>query len=162
MISGLETMSNEKTSCVGLEKRVRDHDQPVRADRGRVLVMDDEEIVREIAMEMLGSLGCETVGARHGEEAIALYLQATAEGRPFDALLIDLTIVGGMGGRETVARLRELDPEVKAVVSSGYATDPIMANYRDYGFCGVVPKPYKLHELNGAIRPLLRDGRAER
>jgi PAS domain S-box-containing protein len=123
---------------------------------GRILVMDDEEIVREIAAEMLGYLGCDTVAARDGGEAIELFLQAREQGRPFDALLMDLTIAGGMGGKEAIARLRAIDPEVKAIVSSGYANDPIMANFREYGFSGVVPKPYKLHELSAILSRILK------
>ncbi|MEW6520231.1 MAG: PAS domain S-box protein [Thermodesulfobacteriota bacterium] len=122
---------------------------------GRILIMDDEEIVREIAIEMLGYLGCETAAARDGSEAIALYVQAREEGRPFDAVLMDLTIAGGMGGKEAIGKLRAIDPEVKAVVSSGYANDPIMAKYQDYGFCGVVPKPYKIHELSATFGRIL-------
>ncbi|MBI5558688.1 MAG: PAS domain S-box protein [Deltaproteobacteria bacterium] len=123
--------------------------------QGRVMIMDDEEIVREIAAEMLGYMGCESEGVRDGSEAIALYLQARAEGRPFDVVLMDLTIAGGMGGKETIQKLLELDPQVKAVVSSGYANDPIMANFTAYGFCGVVPKPYKMHELSAALNKIL-------
>ena len=128
---------------------------------GRVLIMDDEEIVREIAIEMLGYLGCKPVAARDGSEAIELYLQAREEGRPFDALIMDLTIAGGMGGKEAITRLREIDPAVRAIVSSGYANDPIMANFREYGFSGVVPKPYKLHELSATLGKILRQGRED-
>jgi len=126
---------------------------------GRVLIMDDEEIVREIAVEMLDYLGCKPVAARDGSEAIDLYLRAREEGRPFDALIMDLTIAGGMGGKEAITRLREIDPAVRAIVSSGYANDPIMANFREYGFSGVVPKPYKLHELSATLNRILRQGK---
>jgi PAS domain S-box-containing protein len=127
---------------------------------GRVLIMDDEEIVREIAIEMLGYIGCETAAAKDGREAIELYIKAKEEGKPFDAVLMDLTIAGGMGGKEAIVELRAIDPEVKAVVSSGYANDPIMANYQAYGFCGVVPKPYKIHELNSTFSRILKETKA--
>ncbi|OKY74657.1 MAG: hypothetical protein BM485_12505 [Desulfobulbaceae bacterium DB1] len=129
---------------------------PAPSGKGRILIMDDEEIVREIAAEMLNYLGCESAQAGDGKEAIEMYMKAKEEGTPFDAVLMDLTIAGGMGGREAIARLLELDPEIKAVVSSGYANDPIMANFRDYGFCGVVPKPYKLHELSSTVCGIMR------
>jgi len=124
---------------------------------GRVLIMDDEEIVREIAIEMLGYIGCETAAAKDGNEAIELYVKAREEGKPFDAVLMDLTIAGGMGGKEAIMKLLAIDPAVKAVVSSGYANDPIMANYKEYGFCGVVPKPYKIHELSATFGRILNE-----
>ena len=127
------------------------------ASHGRILIMDDEEIVREIAIEMLGYIGCETAAAKDGSEAIALYVKAREEGRPFDAVLMDLTIAGGMGGKEAIMKLLAIDPGVKAVVSSGYANDPIMANYKEYGFCGVVPKPYKIHELSATFGRILNE-----
>jgi len=128
---------------------------------GRVLIMDDEEIVREIAIEMLGFIGCETAAARDGSEAIELYIKAREAGNPFDAVLMDLTIAGGMGGKEAIMKLRAIDPDVKAVVSSGYANDPIMANYQEYGFCGVVPKPYKIHELSSTFGRILNEKKGQ-
>jgi len=122
---------------------------------GRVLVMDDEEMVRRIACDMLHHLGCETEVASDGREAIDLYRKALMAGRPFEAVLVDLTIRGGMGGKETVERLIAIDPTVKAVVSSGYANDPIMADFRRYGFCAVAPKPYNLQELRAALAGIL-------
>ena len=122
---------------------------------GKILVMDDDELVRLVAGEMLTYLGYEVEHAREGQEAIDMYLQAKRTGRPFDAVLVDLTIPGGMGGKEAVEHLRELDPEVRAIVSSGYSNDPVMADFRKYGFSGFVLKPYKLEELSEALRVAL-------
>lgn len=115
---------------------------------GKVLVMDDDENIREVASKMLQHLGCEVDTARNGEEAIGLYFKAKEEGDPFDVVIMDLTIPGGMGGKEAIGKMRALDPTIKAIASSGYATDPIMASFREYGFSGVIPKPYKIGELS--------------
>ena len=115
--------------------------------RGRVLFMDDEVVLQELVSAMLNYLGYEAVCADHGEEALLRFEQARALGEPFDAVIVDLTVPGGMGGHETVQRLRMLDPEVRAVVSSGYSNDPILANFRTYGFSGVIAKPYQMAEL---------------
>ena len=123
--------------------------------KGRLLIMDDEEMIREAAGEMLNYLGFETETAADGKEAIRLYQKAMEEKRPFAAVIMDLTIPGGMGGKETIERLRKIDPEIKAVVSSGYANDPIMANYQAYGFCGVVPKPYVFDELSKVLTKII-------
>ncbi|MHB0878142.1 MAG: hybrid sensor histidine kinase/response regulator [Anaerolineae bacterium] len=122
-------------------------DRPPLPANGRVLVMDDEEVVRNVAERMLHRLGYQVEVAANGAEAIALYEAARRDGRPFDIVLMDLTVPGGMGGREAMSRLRQLDPGVVAVVSSGYATDPVLARFADYGFRGVVTKPYKFGEL---------------
>ena len=124
----------------------------------RILVMDDEAMVRELAVEMLEALGCETVTVADGAAALASYQEAMAAGSPFDLVLMDLTIPAGMGGKEAMEKLRAIDPKVKAVVSSGYANDPIMANFRSYGFAGVVPKPYNVDELGRVLAGLLRRG----
>ena len=129
-----------------------------RPGAGAILIMDDDEMVRETAGKVLAHLGYTAFYARDGAEAIAAYEQARAEGRPFDAVIMDLTIPGGMGGKEAVKRLRELDPSVKAIVSSGYSDDPVMANYAEYGFNGVVSKPYTIHKLGETIRKALAGG----
>ena len=125
--------------------------------RGRVLVMDDEEIIKEIAGEMLRELGYEAESAKDGEEAIEKYRAALVAGKPFDVVLMDLTIPGGLGGKEAIGKLRELDPNVKALVSSGYSNDPVMANYRDYGFQGVITKPYTIATMSKVLRSLLEE-----
>ncbi len=123
--------------------------------QGKILVMDDEELIRNVSTAMLKQLGYEPHTADNGEEAITLYLQAQKEGHPFDLVIMDLTVPGGMGGKETIARLRQLDPQVKALVSSGYADDPIMANFSEYGFCGVAPKPFGLQDLSKLLQMIL-------
>jgi PAS domain S-box-containing protein len=123
--------------------------------RGRILIMDDEELVREMSTEILNYLGCESSTATNGHETIQKYIQAKENHTPFDLLIMDLTIPGSMGGVETFEKLRALDPEVKALVSSGYANDPVMANYKKYGFCGVVPKPFSVEELNVVVSRIL-------
>jgi PAS domain S-box-containing protein len=125
--------------------------------RGRVLVMDDEEIIREVVGALLKHLGYSVDYARDGLEAIQTYQQAKASGKPFDTVLMDLTIVDGMGGRETIERLLQIDPDVKAIVSSGYSTDPIMSRFKDYGFVAALDKPYKLNELNAVLEEVLQE-----
>jgi len=114
--------------------------------------MDDEEMILEVAGEMLEHLGYEVAFAKDGNEAVELYRQAKEAGNPFAAVIMDLTIPGGMGGREAIKRFMELDPNVKAIVSSGYSTDPIMADFKKYGFCGVVTKPFKIKELSEVLQ----------
>ncbi len=116
--------------------------------KGRILVMDDEEIVREVLGELLKQLGYEPAFAANGEEAIAMYKKAKEEGKPFNMVIMDLVIPGGMGGKETIEELIKIDPEVKAIASSGYSDDPIMTNYQKYGFKGVIAKPYTLADLS--------------
>lgn len=123
---------------------------------GRVLVLDDEEMVREVAKEMLEHLGYEVLLAVDGREIIECHRQCCQEGRPIDLFLVDLTISGGMGGQEAVEKLRAVDPSVRAVVSSGYSNDPVVANFRDYGFAEVVAKPFRIDELARVIDRVLK------
>jgi len=123
--------------------------------RGRILVMDDEEELLAIISEMLNVFGYEVETAKDGEEAINMYLKAMAGGKPYDAVIMDLTIPNGMGGRDAIRRLREHDPKVRAIVSSGYSLDPVMANYRQFGFIGIIPKPYRMEELRRELEQVL-------
>lgn len=123
--------------------------------QGKILVMDDEEIIRTVLGKMLGRLGYAVEFARDGEEAVRIYKNAQESGQPFDAAIIDLTIPGAMGGKETIKRLSEIDPGIRAIVSSGYSNDPIMAEFRKYGFCGVVSKPYTIGELSQILYRIL-------
>jgi len=117
--------------------------------------MDDDDVVRTVAGELLRSLGHEVELAVHGEEAIEKYRQAAAAGRPFDIVILDLTIRGGMGGAETVKKLLELDPGVKAVVSSGYSDDAVTSNYQEHGFRSYLSKPYTAAGLNDMLNTLM-------
>ena len=123
---------------------------------GRILVMDDEEMIRNLSRALLVSLGYAVECVRDGTEAVAVYQRAQAAGQPFAAVILDYTIPGGMGGLETLARLRAIDPQVVALISSGYATGPVMANWVHYGFSGVVAKPYTVNQLQKALHRALR------
>ena len=127
----------------------------VHAKGRRVLVMDDQELVRGMVERMLRSLGFSTQGAANGETAIELFRAAQSQGVPFQLVILDLTVVGGMGGKETLAALREIDPSVKVIVSSGYSDDPVLAAYREHGASGVLPKPYRLQELKSVLREVV-------
>jgi len=122
---------------------------------GRVLLMDDEPEIRNTIGDVLKRLGYEADFAVDGLEAIERYVSARESGRPYDAVILDLTVAGGMGGKETIKKLRDIDPNVKALVSTGYSNDLVLANYRAYGFSGVVTKPYKGEELSRILREMI-------
>ena len=123
--------------------------------KGRVLIMDDEEAIRLSAADVLAYLGYEAALAKDGSEAIQLYQEAKESGHPFAAVIMDLTIPGGVGGQEAIQRLLELDPGAKAIVSSGYSQNPILSNFRKYGFSGVLTKPYKIQEMGQILQEVL-------
>ncbi len=125
---------------------------------GKILLMDDEDDVRQTTGDVLKRLGYTVHFAEDGARAIELYLQSKASGQPFDAVIMDLTVPGGMGGRDALAKLLEIDPMVKAIVSSGYSNDPIMADYQKYGFRGVVTKPYRIVDLGETLHRVLLNG----
>jgi signal transduction histidine kinase/CheY-like chemotaxis protein len=110
----------------------------------RVLLMDDEEIIRSVAGAFLKRFGHEATLVADGAQAVQTYADAKQSGHPFDVVILDLTVPGGMGGREALVQLRNLDPQVRAVASSGYSSDPVLANYREHGFRAIMPKPYDL------------------
>ena len=122
---------------------------------GRILVMDDEEDIRELTQIILEELGYTVETVENGTEAVDLYRQRKDEGTPFVAVILDLTIPGGDGGKDANEKLLKIDPDIKTIVSSGYSTDPVMANYRDYGFSSVLVKPYRSQEISKVLQELL-------
>jgi two-component system, cell cycle sensor histidine kinase and response regulator CckA len=128
-------------------------DRPADGGRdGRLLVMDDDDAVRTVVALMLRQAGYEVTTAREGGEVVEMFAEARRRGAPFDVVLLDLTVAGGMDGREAIRRIRALDPDVRAIVSSGYSDDPILSDHRRYGFCSVVVKPYSEADLCAAVR----------
>ncbi|OGP24017.1 MAG: hypothetical protein A2X93_08255 [Deltaproteobacteria bacterium GWC2_56_8] len=125
---------------------------------GRVLVMDDEEVVRDTAGAILGVLGYTAAYAKDGAEAIEAYMEARDNGEPFDAVIMDLTVPGGMGGKEAMEMLLQIDPSVKAIVSSGYSNDPIMSEFARSGFKAVIPKPYTVAEFSSTVNRVIKGG----
>ena len=121
----------------------------------RVLIMDDEDLVRAMLKVSLEELGYLVEGAEHGGEAVDLYRRRQAEGTPFAAVILDLTVPGGMGGKEAMAALLKVDPKVKAIVSSGYCADPVLTNYREFGFSRMLAKPYRIQELSRVLHEML-------
>lgn len=121
----------------------------------KVLLMEDEERLLSVVSSILQDCGYKVVGAKDGNEALSLFKSAMNSKEPFDAVVLDLTIPGGIGGKETIASLMELDRRVKAIVVSGHSNDSVMSNYKDYGFLGMLPKPYDAEELDKKIREIL-------
>lgn len=158
----VETRLNEGTTFTiylpasdGKAVTVAPLSQRVHMGSGRLLVMDDDPSIRESLGEALRFLGYDVQFAEDGSAALEQYEEALNEGKGFDAVIMDLTIPGGMGGLEAIARLRKLDPSVKAIVSSGYSNAPVMSSYKEYGFNGMISKPYKIEELSQIIHETL-------
>jgi signal transduction histidine kinase/ligand-binding sensor domain-containing protein/CheY-like chemotaxis protein len=122
---------------------------------GRILVMDDERAIRNLVGKALQREGHAVVLASDGEEALALYIQHMEEGRGIDLVVLDLMVPGGMGGRDTIRFLQQTDPDVRAIVASGYSDDPVVAEYQRYGFCGCILKPFTTEDLLNAVRSAL-------
>ncbi|MDH5427899.1 MAG: PAS domain S-box protein [Nitrospirota bacterium] len=122
--------------------------------RGRILVMDDEQSIRRMVEDALTQFGYEVTAAQDGQAAIDLFSAALRSGKTFDAILLDLTIPGGMGGKEAIQHLRRLDPQVKAIVTSGYSDDPLMSDFQAYGFQDILVKPYKIADLAKTLESL--------
>jgi PAS domain S-box-containing protein len=124
--------------------------------QGKILVMDDQPSLRKIVGRMLEELGYESEVAEDGAEAIRLVEEAQETERPFDAVILDLTIPGGMGGKEVIEKLLDIDPELKAIVSSGYSDDPVLSNSQEYGFMGMIPKPFESRSLGKVLHEVLK------
>jgi two-component system, cell cycle sensor histidine kinase and response regulator CckA len=134
-----------------------DEDSQTTGDHmsGSILVMDDEEIIRNMTAEMLDYFGYQVITCENGAEAIAQYNSAREAGTPFSAVIMDLTIPGGMGGKETADQILAVDPKACLIVSSGYSNDPIMSDFRTYGFAGAVAKPYNISEFGKLLSSVL-------
>ena len=133
------------------EEPAESFDEPSDAGRRRILVMDDEESIRTLAVNMLEFLGFDAEVVDTGAAVLERYRTAQKSGRPFDAVILDLVVPGGMGGKETMEQLGEIDPTVTAIVASGYAQDPVMSGFGEYGFKGVIAKPFTLQELSKTL-----------
>ena len=122
----------------------------------RILVMDDENTICEVTTKMLERSGYLVATASNGTEAIERYIESMDADEPFDAVIMDITIPGEMGGKDTIKEILEIDPEARVIVSSGYTDDPIMANYADFGFKGIAKKPYTMKHLSDVLGRVLK------
>lgn len=123
--------------------------------KGKVLLMDDEQIILDVTLEVLKFLGYDVMFAKDGETAYDLYVREKNAGAPFDIVILDLSVPDGMGGKETIVKLRAFDPQVKAVVSSGYSNDPAVQDFTKYGFSGKLSKPYKITDMKQILEQLM-------
>ncbi len=130
-------------------------DRPRSKKGAKILVMDDEDCILEVDKEILQGLGYSVDTAHDGQEALEKYRRSMDMDKKFDVVIMDLTIPGGMGGQEAIAKLLEMDPEARAIVSSGYSNDPVIARYTEHGFKGVVPKPFKIEEMAICVADVL-------
>ena len=125
------------------------------SQQARILVMDDEAHIRTITRKMLEKFGYHVTLTEDGEEAVSAYARSLEAGTPFDLVIMDLTIPGGMGGQEASGIILDMDPSAVIVVSSGYSNDKVMADYKTYGLKGIIPKPFRLAELKATIEELI-------
>jgi CheY-like chemotaxis protein len=123
--------------------------------KGRILFMDDEEPIRMMTKTLLERLGLEVKVTADGHEAVREYAAARDSGQPYDVVIFDLTVPGAMGGADAMREILKLDPTAKGIVSSGYSSDPVMANFQAHGFRGSVPKPYRMSDFSRTLREVM-------
>ncbi len=128
------------------------------AEKKKILVMDDDNMLRAVVVDILDTIGFEGVAVSDGVEAIEAYRRAKGTGEPYAALIMDLTVPGGMGGAEAMEKIIEIDPEARGIVSSGYSTNPVMSDHERYGFRGVIAKPYRIQELREVLEKVIHEG----
>jgi CheY-like chemotaxis protein len=126
------------------------------AAKGKVLLMDDEQIILDVTLEVLNYLEYEVKFARDGQAALGLYRQEKEAGMPFDLVILDLSVPEGLGGKETITLLKAYDPAVKAIVSSGHSNDPVVQDFVQYGFSGRLSKPYKISDLKELLEQQIK------
>ena len=124
--------------------------------RGKILLMDDEQVIVDVTLDVLRYLDYEVMFARDGAAALGLYKQEKDAGMPFDLVILDLSVQEGMGGKEAIALLKAYDPAVKAIVSSGYSNDPVVQHFMQYGFSGRLSKPYKISDLKEILEQMIK------
>ncbi len=134
----------------------KEEERQIAKGKGKILIMDDKSFVRNAAVKALKLFGYEVEGVADGTEAVVLYKEEMKKGKPFDLIILDLTIPGGMGGENTLKELRGINPKVKAIVSSGYSEDPVMSEYKKHGFNEVVRKPYQYEELCKVVGKVMK------
>jgi len=144
MLSGYDLMTGNKTS------------ESPAAYKGKILIMDDDEIFCNFIRRTLVRLGYDVEIAGDGSDALEKYRKARESGYPFDAVIVDLVIQGGMGGDEAIKQLLTIDPDANAILSSGHSLDPHMTNYKEYGFKGALSKPYSIEELTHVLNDALK------
>ncbi len=124
--------------------------------KGKVLLMDDEQIILDVTLEVLRFLEYEVMFARDGVAALDLYKREKEAGAPFDLVILDLSVPEGLGGRDAIGLLKTYDPAVKAIVSSGYSNDPVVQDFAQYGFSGRLSKPYKINDLKNLLEQQIK------
>jgi CheY-like chemotaxis protein len=124
--------------------------------KAKILLMDDEQIILDMTRDVLDFLNYDVMFAKEGSKAIDLYKQEKAAGVPFDIVILDLSVANGLGGKETIEQLRKYDPDVKAIVSTGYMNDPAVENFSLYGFCEKLTKPYSLKDLKSLLEKVMK------
>lgn len=144
-------VSEEQTSIAGTTSTLVTND----IKNARIMIMDDDAMLREISEEMLHNLGYKVTQSPDGSNALIQYQEAMDTDDNIDLVIMDLTIPSGIGGKEAIKMIQKIDPDVKVLVSSGYCNDPVMAHYNDYGFMGAVKKPYSQDELGAAVNDIL-------
>ncbi|MDD1698265.1 MAG: response regulator [Methanoregula sp.] len=124
--------------------------------KGKVLLMDDEQVILDVTGEILTFLKYDVMSAKDGQAAVDLYKKEKDAGSPFDVVILDLSVPHGMGGKETISLLRSVDPDVKAVVSSGYTNDPVVHDFSRYGFCEKLTKPYNINAMKDLLENIIK------
>ena len=142
--------ASEKPGSGNTEQRAAG--RPFHYNHQRILIMDDEEAIRELTSQLLGTLGYEVTAVPDGLEAVRTYERALRRGEHFQAVILDATVRGGMGGVATIERLRSMDPKVNAIICSGYSDEAALSEFLAFGFSGALPKPFTRSELADALQ----------